>query len=114
MATTYNAINASLINSVRRLAAKDTALAGRIVDTPTGTFDRRISSRQRPHQPVPDVVNLKAQFGLDTDNDGTVDTWQSDRSLVRRELVTGRWRRCFRSARCALRRNAQRARRRMS
>ena len=25
---------------------------------------------------VSDVVNLKAQYGLDTDNDGIVDTWQ--------------------------------------
>ena len=31
---------------------------------------------------VPDVVNLKLQYGLDTDNDGTVDTWQAP---------TGQW-----------------------
>jgi type IV pilus assembly protein PilW len=31
---------------------------------------------------VSNVVNLKAQFGLDTDNDGDVDTWQS---------ATGTW-----------------------
>jgi type IV pilus assembly protein PilW len=31
---------------------------------------------------VSQVVNLKAQFGLDTDNDGDVDTWQS---------ATGNW-----------------------
>ena len=31
---------------------------------------------------VSNVVNLKAQFGLDTDNDGTVDTWQP---------ATGNW-----------------------
>ncbi len=31
---------------------------------------------------VSNVVNLKAQFGLDTDNDGDVDTWQS---------ATGNW-----------------------
>ena len=31
---------------------------------------------------VSNVVNLKAQYGLDTDNDGTVDTWQP---------ATGNW-----------------------
>jgi type IV pilus assembly protein PilW len=44
-----------------------------------------ISTTGGPNPVVPvigDVVNLKAQYGLDTDNDGIVDTWQEATGAV--------------------------------
>jgi type IV pilus assembly protein PilW len=86
MATTYNAISAALVNlGPAASASKDPAVARAMyfIDTATNTL------RTQNHLPldgtintvVSDVVNLKAQFGLDTDNDGTVDTWQAATGL---------------------------------
>jgi type IV pilus assembly protein PilW len=83
MATTYQAVTASLVN------LGQTGSLGRIlyyVDPATGTL---ASQQMLPPVAVPsavpvaaDVVNLKVQYGLDTDDDGTVDTWQA---------ATGAW-----------------------
>jgi type IV pilus assembly protein PilW len=83
MATTYQAITASLVNlgpsgSVTRILY--------YVDPVTRTL-----ATQQMLPPVavpvaapvvPEVIMLKAQYGLDTNNDGTVDTWQQ---------ATGTW-----------------------
>ena len=78
MATTYQAVNASLVN------LGQSGSLGRVlyyVDPATSTL---ATEQMLPPAAVPsavpvvaDVVNLKAQYGLDTDNDGTVDTWQA-------------------------------------
>jgi type IV pilus assembly protein PilW len=41
-----------------------------------------LTTATTPAPLVSDVVNLKAQYGLDTDNDGIVDTWQDATSGV--------------------------------
>ena len=87
MATTYNAVNAALVNLGPAAAAgKDTAL-GRIrysVDTALNTLQSQnlLPVAGALNTVVSDVVNVKAQFGLDADGDGTVETWQA---------ATGSW-----------------------
>jgi type IV pilus assembly protein PilW len=72
---TYGAVNASLVN------LGQPASMGRIVYS-VDPAARALRTQKRlptddPVNPlVSDVVNLKAQYGLDTDNDGVVDTWQ--------------------------------------
>lgn len=78
---TYQAINAALVN------LGQVASMGRIVysvDPATSTLRSQnllpLAGAETPV--VADVVNLKAQFGLDTNNDGAVDVWQE---------ATGAW-----------------------
>ena len=72
---TYSAVDASLVN------LGPAASVGRIEYT-VDTTGRVLRTQNRlptdgPVSPViNDVVNLKAQYGLDTDNDGAIDTWQ--------------------------------------
>ncbi len=80
MATTYNAVNASLVN------LGPAASLGSIVYSVDATNSTLRTQSLLPvmgavSSVVSDVVNLKAQFGLDTDNDGTVDTWQAATGL---------------------------------
>jgi len=74
-AATYNATTASLINLGQGDRFTRTLYS---VDPATTTL--RTQSQLPvvlPATPiVSNVVNLKAQYGLDTDNDGDVDTWQ--------------------------------------
>ena len=87
MATTYNAINAALVNlGAAASATSDTAVARVVYSVDPATSTLRSQNQLPTNGPinavVSDVINLKAQFGLDTDNDGTVDTWQA---------ATGQW-----------------------
>jgi len=71
----YTAVTASLVN-----LGKDDSM-GRIAYTVDPTAHALRSQKQLPTvgpvvPVVSDVINLKAQYGLDTDNDGIVDTWQ--------------------------------------
>ncbi len=72
---TYTAVDASLVNlgqaaSMGRVAyTVDTS--GRVLRT-----QNRLPTDGPVNPVVNDVVNLKAQYGLDTDNDGAIDTWQ--------------------------------------
>ena len=75
MGATYNAVNAWLVN------LGQSASMGRVAYTVDTTGHALRSQRQLlnndPVVPVvSDVVNLKAEYGLDTDNDGIVDAWQ--------------------------------------
>ncbi len=75
MAATYAAVSASLIN------LGQPAAMGRVVYTVDPTTLALRTQKQLPTvDPVTplisDVVNLKAQYGLDTNNDGVVDAWQ--------------------------------------
>jgi type IV pilus assembly protein PilW len=75
MGVTYGAVNASLVN------LGQPASMGRIAYTVDTTGHALRTQKQLPNidpvnPVVSDVVNLKAQYGLDTDNDGIVDTWQ--------------------------------------
>ena len=78
---TYSAASASLINLGqgdrfgRNLYSVDPAKT-------TLTSQNLLPTTLAATPVVSNVVNLKAQFGLDTDNDGQVDTWQS---------ATGNW-----------------------
>jgi type IV pilus assembly protein PilW len=79
--TTYNAVSASLIN----LGQGDRFGRTLYSIDPTSTTLRTQSLLPDALAATPvasNVVNLKAQFGLDTDSDGQVDTWQS---------ATGNW-----------------------
>ena len=82
-ATTYQAVNAALVNLGQN------GSLGRIlyyIDQAAGTLalQQMLPPVAAPTAipVVPDVVNLKLQYGLDTDKDGTVDTWQAP---------TGQW-----------------------
>jgi type IV pilus assembly protein PilW len=82
MSTTYNAVNASLVNlGPGPSVGKDAAVRRVIysVDPATNTLrsQNRLPVDGAVNTVVSDVVNLKAQFGLDTDGDNTVDTWQA-------------------------------------
>ena len=84
LATTYlYAASASVVNLGQ---AGSLGRVGYYVDPATASL---VTQQMLPPVAVPaavpvvaDVVNLKAQYGLDTDNDGTVDTWQE---------ATGAW-----------------------
>jgi type IV pilus assembly protein PilW len=78
---TYNAISASLINLGQGDRFGRTLYA--VDPTKTTLTSQSLLPTALAATPVASsVVNLKAQFGLDTDNDGQVDTWQS---------ATGNW-----------------------
>jgi len=80
-ATTYNAAAASLINLGQGDRFGRTLYS---VNPANNTLTTQsLLPTVLPATPVvSNVVNLKAQFGLDTDNDGDVDTWQP---------ATGNW-----------------------
>jgi type IV pilus assembly protein PilW len=80
-AAVYNATTASLINLGQGDRFGQTLYS---VDTTRSTLTTQslLPAVLAATPLVGDVVNLKAQFGLDTDNDGDVDTWQS---------ATGSW-----------------------
>ena len=78
---TYGAVAASLVNLGQAASPGEAARFGQTlytVDPATNTL--RTQSLLPTVQPVTpvvgNVVNLKAQFGLDTNNDGSVDVWQ--------------------------------------
>jgi type IV pilus assembly protein PilW len=78
---TYAAVTASLVNLGQAAAPGEAARFGRTVYTvDIASHTLRTQSLLPTVQPVTaavsNVINLKAQFGLDTNNDGTVDTWQ--------------------------------------
>ena len=82
MATTYNAVNAALVNLGAAASAGADTTVGRIVysvNTGTSTLQsqNQLPTNGAVNPVVSDVVNVKAQFGLDTDNDGAIDTWQA-------------------------------------
>jgi len=84
---TYSAVTGSLINLGQVATAGQTAQFGRTVyavDSSKHTLQTQalLPTTQAATPAVSSVVNLKAQYGVDTDNDGTVDTWQS---------ATGTW-----------------------
>jgi len=75
MGATYFAVNASLVN------LGQAAAMGRIAYTVDPTTHALRTQKQLPNNDpivpvISDVVNLKAQYGLDTNNDRIVDTWQ--------------------------------------
>jgi type IV pilus assembly protein PilW len=78
---TYGAVAASLVNLGQAASPGEAARFGQTLYTvDPGTNTLRTQSLLPTVQPVTpvvsNVVNLKAQLGLDTDNDGTVDAWQ--------------------------------------
>jgi len=78
---TYGAVAASLVNLGQAASPGEAARFGQTVySVDPGTNTLRTQSLLPTVQPVTpvvsNVVNLKAQFGLDTDNNGTVDAWQ--------------------------------------
>ncbi|MEO8302569.1 MAG: PilW family protein [Betaproteobacteria bacterium] len=79
--TTYTAVTTSLVNLGQAATAGQAARFGQTqytVDLATNTLRTQslLPTVQAVTPAVSNVVNLKAQFGLDTDADGTVDTWQ--------------------------------------
>jgi type IV pilus assembly protein PilW len=85
--TTYNAVTASLINLGQAATPGQPARFGQTlytVDAGTNTLQTQalLPAVQAAAPVVSHVVNLKAQFGVDTNNDGTVDAWQP---------ATGNW-----------------------
>jgi type IV pilus assembly protein PilW len=78
---TYGAVTASLVNLGQPDRFGQTLYA---VDPATATLTTQslLPTAQAATPVVAHVVNLKALFGLDTDNDGTVDIWQP---------ATGNW-----------------------
>ena len=84
---TYGAALAQLVNLGQAAAPGQPARFGQTryaVDGGTNTLTTTtlLPTAQAASPAVSNVVNLKAQFGLDTNNDGTVDTWQP---------ATGNW-----------------------
>ncbi len=80
-AATYNAVAASLVNLGQAAAPGQPARFDRTlysVDPATGTLQTQtlLPTALAATPAVSNVVNLKAQFGIDTNNDGTVDAWQ--------------------------------------
>lgn len=80
-AATYNATMASLINLGQGERFGRTLYSVNPANT-TLTTQAQLPTVGAATPVVSNVVNLKAQYGLDTDNDGTVDTWQP---------ATGNW-----------------------
>jgi type IV pilus assembly protein PilW len=73
---TYNAASASLINLGQGDRFGQTLYS--VDPTNSALRTQSLLPAVLPATPVvSNVVNLKAQFGLDTDGDGDVDTWQS-------------------------------------
>ena len=84
---TYGAALSQLINLGQAATPGQPARFGQTryaVDSVTNTLTTTaLLPTAQPSAPaVSNVINLKAQFGIDTNNDGTVDTWQS---------ATGNW-----------------------
>jgi len=84
---TYGAVAASLINLGQAATPGEPVRFGQTlysVDSAAHTLRTQglLPTVQAVTPVVSNVMNLKAQFGLDTDNDGTVDTWQT---------ATGNW-----------------------
>ena len=84
---TYGAVVGSLVNLGQAAAPGEAARFGQTVysiDTVNRTLRTQnlLPTVQAVTPVVSNVVNLKVQFGLDTNNDGTVDTWQP---------ATGNW-----------------------
>ena len=78
---TYAAVVASLVNLGQAASPGEAPRFGQTVysvDPANHTLrTQSLLPTVQPASPaVSNVVNLKAQFGLDTDNNGTVDTWQ--------------------------------------
>jgi type IV pilus assembly protein PilW len=71
----YSAAAATLVNLGRREAIGRIAYS---VDPATRALrtQRQLPANEPVSPLVSDVVNLKAQYGLDADNDGVVETWQ--------------------------------------
>jgi type IV pilus assembly protein PilW len=83
----YGAVTASLVNLGQAASPGEAARFGQTVySIDTGNHALRTQNQLPTAQAVvpavSNVVNLKAQFGLDTDNNGSVDTWQ---------FATGNW-----------------------
>ena len=84
---TYNAVTASLVNLGQAATPGQPARFGQTlysVDLGTNTLRSQtlLPTALAASPVVSNVVNLKAQFGIDTNNDGTVDVWQP---------ATGNW-----------------------
>jgi type IV pilus assembly protein PilW len=84
---TYGAVMASLVNLGQAARPGEAARFGQTLYTVnSGSHTLQTQSLLPTVQPVTpavsNVVNLKAQFGLDTNNDGSVDVWQP---------ATGNW-----------------------
>ena len=84
---TYGAALSQLINLGQAATPGQPARFGQTryaVDSVTNTLTTTalLPTAQPAAPAVSNVVNLKAQFGIDTNNDGTVDLWQS---------ATGNW-----------------------
>ena len=84
---TYGAALAQLVNLGQAAAPGQPARFGRTryaVDAATSTLTTTalLPTAQAASPAVSNVITLKAQFGIDTNNDGTVDAWQS---------ATGNW-----------------------
>ena len=84
---TYSAALAQLVNLGQAATPGQPARFGLTryaVDPATNTLTTTalLPTAQAASPAVSNVVNLKAQFGIDTDNDGTVDVWQP---------ATGNW-----------------------
>ena len=83
----YGAVAASLVNLGQAASPGEPARFGQTlytVDPASHTLRTQslLPTVQLVTSAVSNVLNLKAQFGLDTNNDGTVDTWQT---------ATGNW-----------------------
>ena len=81
-AAIYPAVSSSLLN------LGQAGSMGRVAYTVDATAHALRTQKQLPNNDpvaplVSDVVNLKAQYGLDTDGDGIVDSWQ--------DAATGNW-----------------------
>jgi type IV pilus assembly protein PilW len=72
---TYNAVDSSLVNLGQAASMGRVAYtvdkSGRVLRT-----QNRLPTDGPVNPVVNDVVNLKAQYGLDTDNDGAINAWQ--------------------------------------
>jgi type IV pilus assembly protein PilW len=82
LGATYSSVTSSLVN----LGPEESM--GRVAYTVDAAGHALRTQKQLPNNDpvaplVSDVVNLKAQYGLDTDNDGIIDSWQ--------DAATGNW-----------------------
>ena len=76
----YGAVAASLVNLGQAARPASGTVRADLYTVDPASHTLRTQSLLPTAQPVTsavsNVLNLKAQFGLDTNNDGTVDTWQ--------------------------------------
>jgi len=81
LAATYPAVTASLVSLGQTQAMARVAYT--VDPTAHALRAQQLLPAAGPVAPVvSDVVNLKAQYGLDTDGDGIVDTWQDATGAV--------------------------------